>query len=91
MKFYCGKSPEERELAFRRACLAERKRRENWHKVFLWFPKRMEDGLCHWLEEVERKNTWWCNDYYLLGTPDWRFRESVFHAMTEQWRLPVKE
>jgi hypothetical protein len=63
MKFNCGLTRYEK-----------RALKEEWHKKFLWFPKRMEDGYCHWLEFIERKglyvngiyDDWWHFSYRLL-------------------------
>lgn len=45
MKFNCPKfkSAEER-----------RKDKEQWHKWFAWYPIRVIDGSCRWLEIVHR-------------------------------------
>lgn len=34
------------------------KHNEEWHRVFLWLPKRSKDGI-HWLKFVERRYVNW--------------------------------
>jgi hypothetical protein len=33
------------------------RRRREWHRWFAWRPARIQEGVCVWLEYVERKNT----------------------------------
>lgn len=54
MKFKCGLTKSElaaREIQvqMRRISLCE------WHKWFAWFPVKVDDGDCRWLEYVERR------------------------------------
>lgn len=44
MRFDCG-----REAALRA------KAREQWHRWFAWYPVRVSDESCRWLEWVERR------------------------------------
>lgn len=59
MKFNCGPSAYERAMARMKAQRAEERRLEQWRKVFLFWPKRMEDNLCHWLEFIETRSEFW--------------------------------
>lgn len=47
MKVNCGRGP-----------IAEAKYYLNWHPVFAWWPIRVGENDCRWLEIVERKFTW---------------------------------
>lgn len=33
----------------------KRKNKQKWHKWFAWYPVRLEDNDCRWLEYIERK------------------------------------
>lgn len=55
MKFYCGPSKEEKARKAYQRYLEWVEYLKNWHDKFLWWPRRMEDGYCHWLETVERR------------------------------------
>lgn len=54
MKIKIGLSDAER-FARYEARNVKRKAREHWHKVYVIFPRRFEDGTYHFLEHVERK------------------------------------
>lgn len=45
-----------------------------WHRWFAWYPVRIADGDCRWLEYVERKATYWCgwdsDGYYWYYRPE---------------------
>ncbi|MBO0129139.1 hypothetical protein [Agrobacterium burrii] len=48
MKFNCGPTQQERRQQVRdRYCV--------WHKWFAWFPVRVGNHDCRWLETIERK------------------------------------
>ena len=53
MKFNCGPSWEERKAA-------KIAYKEEWHPWFAWFPVRVGDRDCRWLETVERKGRFFC-------------------------------
>lgn len=55
MRFNCGASKETKFRMQREAAETSAQELRQWHKVFLWFPVRIEDGHCHWLETVERR------------------------------------
>ena len=65
MKFNCG--PDYAEW---------KKNRENWHRFFAIFPRRVASHDCRWLEVIERKGT-------LLGQgsmrPWWRWEYRALH------------
>lgn len=44
-----------------------------WHKRFLWFPVRGEDGY-HWLKFVERHYVVWLDRELLLKDKPYRYR-----------------
>ena len=48
MKFDCGEDPLKKGLR-------EEDRLRGWHTKFAWFPVRIGDNDCRWLEFVERK------------------------------------
>jgi len=48
MKFDCGLTTKEKQEAYK-------KKITDWHRVFLWFPKRVGHRDCRWLEYIERK------------------------------------
>lgn len=45
----------------------------NWHKHFCWWPIRMGENDCRWLETVERKFAYW--NKYVNGGSDQEYRE----------------
>lgn len=51
MKINCGLSPKSR----RALKEIEAARLREWHDWFAWYPVRMGDNDCRWLETVERK------------------------------------
>lgn len=55
----------------------KRRRREQkmlgWHKHFCWWPVRLAEGDCRWLETVERKYNHW-NIYGNYGSGE-EYRE----------------
>lgn len=64
MKFDCGPSRK-----------TKIKRKESWHDWFAWYPVRLAEHDCRWLETVERKGTlyynfsdsWWSYEYREKG------------------------
>lgn len=44
-------------------CGKKKREREQWHRWFAWYPVRLADNDCRWLEYVERKGElddgWW--------------------------------
>lgn len=54
MTFNCGPTREEKKAA-----------KEKWHKWFAWYPVRIENHDCRWLETIERKG-----EYKLLSDID---------------------
>lgn len=50
MKFDCGPSYQ-----------TKTKLKESWHDWFAWYPVRLGDHNCRWLETVERKGTFYYN------------------------------
>lgn len=65
MKFDCGPDALTR-LKRKHARLSE------WHKWFAWFPTRIAEGDCRWLETIERKGTYTCYDMDFWWT--WEYR-----------------
>lgn len=54
MKFNCGKSREEKVRDHNARMLEKAKSlREEWRRCFAWFPIRVGDNDCRWLEKVE--------------------------------------
>lgn len=49
MKINCGKTAEQKKQERKEK---ELKKHKVIYKTFLWFPKRMEDNLCYWLEDI---------------------------------------
>ena len=73
MKFNCGKT-----RAQKRAEKIERL--QNWHKWFAWYPVRVGDNDCRWLEYVSRKGALcevrykaYCQEFYRMVW-FWRYR-----------------
>jgi hypothetical protein len=67
MKFNCG-NPAQR--FWEKLQREENKRRADakWHKVYAWFPTRVGDATCVWLEYYEKRVEWsfgevYCNWY----------------------------
>ena len=58
MKFNCGPSTEKPDS------------RMTWHSWFAWFPVRISDNDCRWLETVERRGN---TEYYLDGKKYWNY------------------
>lgn len=54
MRFYCGPTPEETRAAKLALQRTEKERLQQWHFVFLWWPKRIRHQ-CIWLEWIRRK------------------------------------
>lgn len=49
------------------------KTRKHWYTWFAWYPIRLEDGKCVWLEKVYRQSTKWtqchwggCDNYNVV-------------------------
>jgi len=40
------------------------KTRTKWYAWFVWYPIRLEDGKCIWMEKVYRQDTWWTQCYW---------------------------
>ena len=38
--------------------------RKGWYAWFAWYPVRLEDGKCIWLEKVNRQDTWWSQGHW---------------------------
>lgn len=55
MRFNCGPS-----LAQRRWNKAVKMK--DWHKHFCWWPVRIANGDCRWLETIERRFGDWYHD-----------------------------
>lgn len=73
MKFNCGPTKAEKR-AIKEAKLKE------WHKKFLWWPRRMGPRDCRWLEYVEYREGWFDEGAYYPG-----------HSYKKQYRLPTLE
>lgn len=56
MRFNCGPDRYTRQIL-------KAKKMMDWHKYFCWFPVRLGEGDCRWLETVERKYDYWCPIY----------------------------
>lgn len=65
MRFDCGETWPER-----------RARLENWHLFFAWYPVKIKDHDCAWLERVLRKGKWDCN----WGESTWTWSYSPIGA-----------
>ncbi len=55
MKLNCGPSYEQRRAEKVEALKREIIRLRDWHDWFAWFPVRVAEGDCRWLEVVERQ------------------------------------
>lgn len=71
MKFSCGYSPNlkrKTKMVFHNIRAQKWfKKYTNWHKFYAWYPVRIEEKHCRWLEYVERKATLhdgFIGDYY---------------------------
>ena len=58
MRFNCGHSTSKKN-----------KVKEDWHDWFAWYPVRVAEGDCRWLETVERKGEL----HYDFVAGDWKF------------------
>lgn len=56
MRFNCGPDGYTRRIL-------KAKKMMDWHKHFCWFPVRLGEGDCRWLEAIERKYDYWCSSY----------------------------
>lgn len=76
MKFKCGPkiSREEKERILYQQ-LVDRFCR--WHKIFAFFPHKVADNDCRWLETIERKF-----DY--VSTFDWAPRHPDYRAISKE-------
>ncbi len=65
MKFNCGPAYEVR---------WERRHKHltNWHRKFAWFPVRVTEGDCRWLEYVERRGVYYASPY--AASWEWEYR-----------------
>ncbi len=52
-------------------CARIRKQR-NWCRWFAWYPVKVDDGICCWLEYVEKKNTLFNYGCYESYAPEYR-------------------
>lgn len=59
MKFNCPKKPEKKE-----------NKKLFWHNWFAWFPVRVADEDCRWLEMVDRRGN---IEYYMDGGTYWKY------------------
>lgn len=57
MKFNCGLSPKKRSELRNKAWEAEKRRLKDWHDYFAWFPTRLGDNDCRWLETIKRRGS----------------------------------
>lgn len=80
MKFNCGPSQEVRDELYRKEYHERRQAREQWHSWYAWFPVRVGEDDCRWLELVERKQRYEfphikCGEYweYRAIPPSYRF------------------
>lgn len=62
MKFNCGSTK----------AAEKRERWLNWHRVFAWWPTRVGDNDCRWLECIERKYDWVGTAYLIPYDPKYR-------------------
>lgn len=90
MKFNCGLTGDAKEAAAR----AERDKLKVWHRWFAWYPVRVGQNDCRWLEYVERRATnEWDNklDRYEVAMSEWRANEQSiddWHAAGSQGTPP---
>ncbi len=61
MKLNCGSSWE-----------SKKSHLENWHRWFAWYPVRVADFDCRWLETVERQGRNHC--FGLDNYWEWKYR-----------------
>lgn len=55
MKFNCGLSKEHREYLRRLKQEADFEKMRQWHDVYAWWPIRVGENDCRWLETIEEK------------------------------------
>lgn len=55
MKINCGPSPATKRARAEVVARGEKERLLAWHAHFAWWPVRVGEGDCRWLEVVERK------------------------------------
>lgn len=85
MKFNCGPTKAERRLAAKQAYEAQ----AEWHRKFLWLPKRMGTGDCRWLEYIWQRAIF-TNSYWDYGTC--YFRWYYFYAKKiRNWEYKTNE
>ena len=55
MRFNCGASRKTKFRLVKEWAEARAQELRQWHKFFAWFPTRIEDNHCRWLETIERR------------------------------------
>jgi len=58
-------------------CDARERRREQWHLWFAWYPVKVADGDCRWLERVWRKGAYHYSHYFSHYDCGWNWRYSA--------------
>ena len=73
MKFKCGLTWEE-EIAKSEAHEKSLSDVVVWHRWYAWFPVKVAEGDCRWLEVVERRRVVYRLDPTYLADYGWKYR-----------------
>jgi len=76
MKLNCGPSAEQRRQAARDYYC-------RWHRWFAWFPVRVAQDDCRWLEVVERKADYLCGGLFFDNMPGDCIYRAIAKEVTE--------
>lgn len=55
MRFNCGLSPNEKWQISKQKTIDALDKLTEWHSWFAWYPVRIANGDCRWLETIQRK------------------------------------
>lgn len=83
MKFQCGKTKAEK-------FEAKLRREFDWHLHFAWWPIKVAQYDCRWLETVERRgySQGYCIDSWIFAGRE--FREWVYAPLGTKFPIPAK-
>jgi len=71
MQFNCGPSPETLRQRRWAKIRAKRELLKHWHLKFAWWPTRVAEDRCVWLEHYKRRCTWYTTEYQNDGFWQW--------------------
>ena len=80
MRFYCGPTKQERQRNRIRKLRDKLWKLQQWNRWFAWYPVRMNDRQCAWLEYIERRMIGGrvSENFYNIWPGTWVYREDRF-------------